>query len=120
MNQRPGDSIRRAAGHGLHAGLMKDAEKVLESAREKAPIGGPDDPHRGQLRASGHIQQEKHAILVVFDVPWASDQHERFEYSHEHGGQAKYLENAVKELAGELLESVAHEVKTYIERTRTI
>lgn len=114
-----GERIMHAAGRGLHEGLLADAGMVLEEARKRAPIGGPDDEHRGELRKSGHIESERHAVLIVFDVAWASDQHEHFDYQHTSGGEPKYLENALKALAGQLEEAVAHKVKTHVERIRT-
>jgi hypothetical protein len=113
-----GDRIFQAARRGLHVAMLEAANEVLEHARGNAPLGGPDDPHHGELRASGHVRELEHAILVVFNVPWAAEQHERFDFQHPHGGQPKYLENSVKEKAHKFEALVAGKVHTAVEREK--
>ena len=88
------------------AGLQDGAKKVLKRARELVPV---DD---GDLRKSGKVSVDDVYVVVKFTGPHAWLQHERLDYQHPSGGQAKYLEQAVAELGiGAMVEGVAARVR---------
>ncbi len=69
--------------------LQDTARKVLKVAKGLAPV------EDGDLRKSGKVKVDDLEVRVVFDAPHAWLQHERLDYQHPQGGQAKYLEAAV-------------------------
>lgn len=76
--------IEGAAIKGLRAG----GRDVLKEARDRAPEDG------GGLKKSGRVVQDDLEVHVKFTAPHAWLQHERLDYQHPNGGQAKYLETA--------------------------
>ena len=72
--------------------LQDTAKKVLKVAKGLAPV------EDGDLRKSGKVRVDDLEVRVVFDAPHAWLQHERLDYQHPHGGQAKYLEAAVDQV----------------------
>lgn len=81
-------AIERAARDSL----QDTAKKVLKVAKGLAPV------EDGDLRKSGKVKADDLEVRVVFDAPHAWLQHERLDYQHPHGGQAKYLEAAVDQV----------------------
>ena len=79
--------IEAAAVKGLRAG----GREVLKVARERAP------EDEGGLKKSGRVVAEDLEVIVKFTAPHAWLQHEKLEYEHPNGGQAKYLESAALE-----------------------
>lgn len=75
--------------------LRDVAKDVLRVARELAPVD------EGKLRRSGKIRVDDKDVIVRFTAPHAFLQHERLDYQHPHGGQAKYLEAAVERVGVE-------------------
>ena len=80
--------ILSAVEQASQAGLKEAGREALAKARAKVPV---DD---GKLRRSGRVITEDLAVTVRFTAPHAWLQHERMDYRHENGGEAKYLENA--------------------------
>jgi hypothetical protein len=114
----PGERLRHLSGRGLHEGLTEGAEKILAAARKNAPVGTPpEDDSPGQLRASGEVVQERHAILVAFNVPYAAKQELALHYHHSQGS-ARYLEKAIQEVGPELEQLVASKVRHLTQGTR--
>ena len=74
------------------AALVDTAKAVLKQARANAP---KDD---GKLARSGRVEVGFKEVSVAFRTPYAWIQHERLDYQHPHGGQAKYLEAAVDQV----------------------
>jgi hypothetical protein len=70
-------------------------EHVIGEAQRRAPI------EEGTLRATGTVEVERHAtggtVTGSFSTPYAAVQHERLDFNHPRGGQAKYLEGPFKE-----------------------
>ncbi|MEV6105700.1 hypothetical protein AB0M28_13430 [Streptomyces sp. NPDC051940] len=69
-------------------GLEKGLEHVLGEARKIIPLD------EGTLERSGRVVMDDAAIsgAVVFDTVYAVVQHERLDFRHAPGRQAKYLE----------------------------
>lgn len=82
--------IERAAREALRNDVAKP---ILKRARELAPSD------EGDLRKSGKIAVDDKTVTVAFRAKHAWLQHERLDYEHPNGGQAKYLETAVQEIA---------------------
>lgn len=74
--------------------LGQFGEVVLGEAQRRAPV------LEGTLRASGNSEliAEGGSVSTVlsFSTPYAARQHEETEWNHPQGGEAKYLENAIK------------------------
>jgi hypothetical protein len=98
--------IRDAVAEAAAAGLKQGARGVLKDARSRTPV---DD---GELRRSGRVIADDLGVLVKFTAPHAWLQHEKTEYQHPNGGEAKYLENAA--LASDLAKPVADHVRAVL------
>jgi hypothetical protein len=75
------------------AALIDTAKDVLKEAQALVPT---DD---GALRKSGKVEVDDLEVRVVFRAPHAWIQHERLDYQHPDGGQAKYLETPASDKA---------------------
>lgn len=78
------------------------AEVLLGQARAKAPF------QDGLLRASGKASASGKSAAVSFNTVYAARQHEEVGWNHPNGGEAKYLEKAKNEFAGEYAQIVAN------------
>lgn len=78
--------IRRAA----FLGLFEAGEMLLDESNRLVPL------EEGTLRNSGEVSQDEQrlAVRVSYDTPYAVRQHEETTYRHPNGRQAKYLEQA--------------------------
>jgi hypothetical protein len=90
--------MQRRLEAALDDALQRVGQDLLARAAPLAPID------EGTLRASGHVELERldagrQEVVVSFNTPYAAVQHERTDYEHPRGGQAKYLEEPLKELA---------------------
>ena len=63
------------------------------------------------IDAAGHIQG-----TVGFTMPYAARQHEEMDYRHT-DGQAKYLEQPLKENSAQYVDSIAEACRKVVERT---
>ena len=63
---------------------------------------------QGCRRSPGRVEVDDLEVRVVFRAPHAWLQHERLDYQHPHGGQAKYLETAAGDqgVVGKLVDGV--------------
>jgi hypothetical protein len=68
----------------------KALQKIGSDLQGKAQRLAPIDT--GDLRGSGWHRMEKNAVIIGFSTPYALIQHERLDFNHPKGGQAKYLE----------------------------
>lgn len=84
-------------------GLQLAAEHLLAEANKIVPI----EEHI--LEASGHPDIDRQALeaSVSYDTPYAVVQHERLDYRHDPGRQAKYLETPFNTEAATLQALVA-------------
>lgn len=113
-------NIKKGAAKGTVDGLNAWLDTVLETAKQLAPIGPPVlysrahvirafinmERHPGHLRDSGKITKrpDREKLVnhvptmgeIVFDAVYAARQHEELSWKHPQGGQAKYLETAIK------------------------
>ncbi len=81
------------------------AEKVLEQAREAAPVD------TGALRASAFLDRGSGGgIEIGFSAPHALTVHERVDVAHQ-TGEAKFLERALFAAEGELARQVAQSLE---------
>lgn len=88
---------------GAAEGLTDVAEHVQAEARRRAP----DDPRTGgdDLRHSLTVAPASSGDLtsaVYTNKEYATYQHEQLDLRHPNGGQAKYLETAALDLAGDI------------------
>lgn len=90
--------------------LVGVAREVLAEAQTRAPV---DD---GDLRKSGRVTVGSLEARVRFVSPIAWLQHERLDYQHPQGGEAKYLENAIDAL--DVGHMVAGKVEAVLKRGR--
>lgn len=93
--QRELKRIAKAAPGALARGLYQMGVEVQAEAVRRAPV------ETGILRTSGYVappEQEdgEPSVEVGFGTVYAAVQHEGVDFEHPRGGEAKYLENAVK------------------------
>lgn len=72
--------------------LRDTAREVLLEARDRAPR------EDGDLRRKSRVVVDDLEARVVFSSHYAWFQHERLDYEHPNGGEAKFLENAIDAL----------------------
>lgn len=96
-----GADIRPALERGLGLGL----QHLLQVSRTKVPI------EEGTLERSGKASQDGLRGAVSYSTPYAVIQHERMDFKHDNGREAKYLENAFNQEASTVGEIIATEVK---------
>lgn len=91
-------------------------EDLLGRAVRDAPVD------EGTLRGSGSTSVEVHGNevtgTVTFGVPYAEVQHEHTEFQHPKGGQAKYLEGPLTEMAPRYKQALAKAAQKALERGR--
>jgi len=75
-----------------NAGLPKAAEKGIQVIHQVAAPSPTVEALGNQVEA-----------LVGFNQPYALEQHERLDFHHPKGGEAKYLEKPVKQMSGKIL-----------------
>jgi hypothetical protein len=89
------NAILRAAAH---ATAERAGEDLLGKSQRLAPV------EEGTLRGSGELDVHETAdgaeAVVSFNTVYAARQHEETEWEHPKGGQAKYLEQPLRESAG--------------------
>lgn len=103
-NRNIGDAaedVRQISRKATEDGLGKVATLILAEAIKNLPVGDPeDDPDPAvNLRNLGHIEHVHGVYHIYFEGPYAAKQHERLDYNHPRGGQAKYLEHALQTVA---------------------
>ena len=89
------DAKLTAIEKAAHDALVDTAKEVLRTAKTLVPV---DD---GDLKRSGKVEAQWKEVAVVFRAPHAWLQHERLDFEHPNGGQAKYLEAAVEQVGVE-------------------
>lgn len=89
------NAILRAAARRT---AQRAGEDLLGKAQRLAPV------REGTLRGSGELDVHETAggaeAVVSFNTVYAARQHEETEWEHPKGGQAKYLEQPLRESAG--------------------
>ncbi len=87
------EDINRRIKQAVPKALTDVGLDLLGKSKEKAPID------TGDLRGTGFMNLEDNGKTAVigFTEIYALRQHEGLEYKHPLGGEAKYLENPLKE-----------------------
>lgn len=87
--------IRRLVERAAEEGVRRCGEDLLGKSQRLAPV------EEGTLRASGELEVEVVAgeitATVSFNTVYAARQHEEMDWQHPKGGQAKYLEQPLRE-----------------------
>jgi hypothetical protein len=98
-----GDEIKAALAEASFDGLLLAAEHLLQVSSDLAPH------EEGELERSGDISEDEDGqqVAVYFDRPYAAVQHERLDYRHDEGKQAKYLEQPMHEEKDTLIGIIA-------------
>jgi hypothetical protein len=94
---------RKSAIKGLHLA----AEHLLQASRALVPH------EEGTLERSGvaSVDEGELRAAVSYDTPYAIPQHERLDYRHDDGRQAKYLEEPLHTEAGVMGEIVQAQIR---------
>lgn len=83
-----GAAIAAAVEAAARRGVALAGEHLLGESRDLVPL------EEGTLERSGTVvvDEDKFTATVVFDTPYSVVQHERLDFQHAPGRQAKYLE----------------------------
>lgn len=95
------DRIRPAAA----AGLKKAADGVLRDSNALAPRD------TGDLVASGKVVTDDLRADISYTSKHAVPQHEKTQYRHPGGGQAKFLQTALDDNRDQILNAVAAHIR---------
>lgn len=93
----PGEAeqIRRRVRVAAEGAVRRAAEDLLGKAQRLAPV------EEGTLRGSGDVEVDASGSTIVatvaFNAVYAARQHEETGWEHPKGGQAKYLEQPLRE-----------------------
>lgn len=88
-------------------GLLLSAEFLLSEANKLVPLD------EATLQNSGRAAVDEEAMegIVSYDTPYAVVQHERLDFVHRNGRQAKYLEQPWRENGPKFLQIIATQIK---------
>lgn len=115
--------MANAVGEVLAAALegVKDAaDLIFADSQEQVPVlDGPEQLKRagasdpGELKRSGDVtmEPENFRAAIAYKTPYASLQHERMDYKHPSGGNAKFLERPLLENRERSMEIVAAKIR---------
>ena len=119
MNIRGVDSVIKNFNKKLSE--IKDASKdsirdvaldLISKAKERAPLD------TGDLRGSGFTEfkesSTEYVARVGFTEPYALVQHEDLTFKHPQGGEAKYLENPLKENTGKYIAHIQNKARKVV------
>jgi len=103
FNKKIPDHVREAANRGLAIA----GEHVLGESNKTVPI------EEATLKRSGTVttDPENLKVAVVYDTPYAVEQHEDLRYRHDEGRTAKFLENAVNAESDAVTEIIAMTIR---------
>ncbi|MCL5291280.1 MAG: HK97 gp10 family phage protein [Actinobacteria bacterium] len=113
-----GEQVKTEVKRAAAKAIMDCALDLLGKSVELAPVD------QGDLRANGSVTPNNVSALktagnnvgemiirVGFNLPYAEVQHERLDYSHPKGGQAKYLEQPFEANVAKYQQHIKTEVK---------
>lgn len=91
------EGLIQAVVDGAQEGLFLVAQSVLHESNENIGVGDPSrDPNPGEsLKENGHIVPDGKGYIIVYDLPYATKQHEAQSFQHPRGGGPKFLERAL-------------------------
>lgn len=95
------DAVEEAVEKGLEAG----ADLLLDESNRKAPI------ETGDLIRSGTARAEGAEAAVGYSSKYATAQHERLDFRHDAGREAKFLENAMRNNQSEIADTIADAIR---------
>jgi hypothetical protein len=87
-----------AKSEHLQDDAYEGAKVILRRAVELVP------KESGHLAETGHVDRGRggnNTVGIIFNGPYAAYIHEHLFFKHPHGGQAKYLEDAMLEKGSE-------------------
>jgi hypothetical protein len=103
------------------AGARKALDHLLKTSQRQVPVGPSGKRRRpGALKRSGKVIMDgdgKGSVQYGTTGPtakYAIVQHERMDFNHPRGGNAKYLERPMVSEAGRMLQIIADEVRRSI------
>lgn len=105
-----GPQITEAVKGAAAAGLLDAAEYVLGESSGVVPID------EAALQRSGNASVDEGQLIaaVSYSTPYAVPQHERMDYRHAPGRQAKYLEGPLNAAGGPVLALIAARLRRAI------
>ncbi|WP_042170091.1 hypothetical protein [Streptomyces sp. NBRC 110035] len=95
--------LRAAAARGLLLG----AEHVLGVSDDRVPL----DEAALQRSGMASVDEATLTAMVSYDTPYAVPQHERLDYRHAPGRQAKFLENSLNEERAQVDAIIAAQIR---------
>lgn len=103
-------AVQSAITRAVNVGLSE----VQSTAAALAPVD------QGVLRSSATVEPvswsgDQLSGRVAFPVVYAAVQHERTDYNHPRGGQAKYLSTAVEQHEDRLAQTIQRNVKAALD-----
>jgi hypothetical protein len=101
-----GAAVSAEIERGIERGVAEAAHHLLEQANRHVP----EDPDR-RLERSGKVSTDGDTAAVSYDTDYAVIQHERLDYHHEPGREAKWLERTGNAERRELAEIVAARIR---------
>ncbi|QNJ56239.1 hypothetical protein SEA_OHGEESY_10 [Gordonia phage Ohgeesy] len=87
------------------AAMQAGADELLDKSNQLVPV---DD---GDLRNSGVASASGKEAAVAYTAPHAMKQHERLDFDHPSGGQAKFLETAALANASAIEQAIAEAMR---------
>lgn len=93
LKQSAEDAAQAAANH------------LRGAAVDKTPV------ETGALRASARVSTSGTRAAVSYNTPYAARQHEEIGWSHPGGGQAKFLESAMREQSSTIRAIIAEHIR---------
>lgn len=102
-----GDAAIRAARTGAVRGLQAGTQLILDEAVRIVPLD------EATLQDSGRAGVDESTLegFVTFDTPYAVVQHERMDFIHPNGRQAKYLESPWRANAGRVQQIIGAAIR---------
>ncbi|MBQ0827713.1 hypothetical protein [Streptomyces tagetis] len=96
-------ALRAAAARGLLLG----AEHVLGVSDDRVPL----DEAALQRSGTASVDEADLTAMASYDTPYAVPQHERLDYRHAPGREAKFLENSVNSERQQVRALIAAELR---------
>lgn len=93
------------------AGAVKGLEKGSEHLRGVSSDLAPHEEGTLANTATASVDEANLRAAVSFDMPYAVIQHERLDFKHDEGRQAKYLEEPMMTERDKIGEIVAAEIR---------
>ena len=105
MERQPGRAAKRRMARAIAGAGRMSLNHLHGESQRRAPVD------EGTLRGTSHVEFEADDDgfegRVVFPEVYAEVQHERTDFHHPIGGEAKFLENPLKENADRYLAAIA-------------